>query len=91
MSSNINTVLADCEKQAEELVAEISKFRTAGAISDQTAKSLQAMCAALGEVQKKIYPFTQTFSRRVLYIIGGMLVANLVLLIAILAVLFLKK
>lgn len=91
MSSNINTVLADCEKQAEELIKEIAKYRTAGAISDQTAKSLQAMCVALGEVQKKIQPFTHTFSRRVFYIIGGALATNFVLLLTILVVLLFRK
>jgi len=91
MSSNINTVLADCEKQAEGLIKEIAKYRTAGAISDQTAKSLQATCVALGEIQKKIQPFTHTFSRRVLYIFGGALVANFLLALTILVVLLVKK
>lgn len=90
MSSNINTVLADCEKKAEELVKEIASYRTAGAISDQTAKSLESMCVALDQVEKKIQPFTQTFSRRVLWILGGALAAILVLLLTILVVLLLK-
>ena len=87
MSSNVNTVLADCEKQAEQLIQEIGKYRAAGAISDQTAKSLQALCASLTETQNRINPFTHVFAKRVLYILGGAMAVNIILLIAILVVL----
>ena len=37
MSQNLNTVLADCERQAEALVEEIEKYKAARVLSDQTA------------------------------------------------------
>ena len=35
MSSNLNEVLADCERQAQQLTKEIAKYQAAGAISEQ--------------------------------------------------------
>ena len=40
MASNINTVLADCEDQSKQLIAEISKYNAAGVLGYTAAKSL---------------------------------------------------
>ena len=87
MSSSINMVLADCEKQAKQLVEEITKYKSVGAISDQTANSLKSLCASLTETQKCIEPFTKIFARRVLFGICGGLFVNFALLVAILIIL----
>ncbi len=84
MSSNLNTVLADCERQAEALVLEIEKYRAARVLSDQTAASLEKLCIALRNTHEKIQPFTAVMSRRILIGLGAGLVINLGLLIAIL-------
>ena len=91
MSSNINTVLAECEKQAQQLISEIKNYRTAGQISEQTAKSLASLGVALTETQKRIKPFTEVFSRRALYFLGAALFLNLVLSAAVLIVLVFKN
>lgn len=49
MASNINTVLADCEDQSKQLIAEISKYHAAGVLGDKAAKSLEKLC----DVQKE--------------------------------------
>ena len=49
MASNINTVLADCEKQSKQLIAEISKYHAAGILGDKAAKSLENLCAVQKE------------------------------------------
>ena len=87
MSSNINMVLAECEKQAQQLIAEIEKYRSAGAISEQTAKSLASLGAVLTETLKCIKPFTEVFARRVLYILGAVLFLNIALSSAVLIIL----
>ena len=87
MPSNVNTVLADCEQQAKKLVEEVSHYRTAGALSEQTAKSLEKLCAALSETHSKIEPFTTIFARRILIGLGAILLVNVGLLVAILMVL----
>jgi len=90
MSSNLNMVLADCEKQAQELTTEVAKYQAAGAISDQVAKSLQSLFEALTETQERIEPFTHQFSRRVLVSIGVLLVSNSVLLLVVFFLLLTK-
>ena len=90
MSQNLNTVLADCERQAEALVEEIEKYKAARVLSDQTAASLEKLCMALGETHERIQPFTAVVSRRVLIGLGVGLIINLGLLIAILALLLLR-
>ena len=90
MSSNLNMVLADCEKQAQELTKEVAKYQAAGAISDQVAKSLQNLFEALTETQEHIEPFTHVFSRRILVSLGVLLVSNSVLLIAVVFLLLFK-
>ena len=87
MSSNINTALADCEKQAQQLIDEIGKFRAAGVLSEHTAASLNALCVSLRETQSNIQPFTEVFSRRVLFSVGVAFVINCGLLTAILVIL----
>ena len=87
MSSNVNTVLAECERQAGQLIEEIAKYRAAGAISEQTSKSLKALCDSLTETQKRIEPFTRVFAKRVLIVAGGVIALNTILLGAILVVL----
>ena len=77
MSSNANTGLADCELQARNLVEEIAKYRSAGVLSDQTARSLKSLCQALQETAVRIRPFTDVASRRVLYGAAGLLTLNL--------------
>ena len=49
MPSNINTVLADCEQQAKTLVDEIGRFKAAGVLGEQAAKSL----SKLSDVQRE--------------------------------------
>ncbi len=88
MPSNLNTVLADCEQQAKNLVEEISKYRAAGALSDQTTKSLETLCKALRDTHQKIQPFEAVFARRIVIILGSALLVNFVLLVAILILLF---
>ncbi len=90
MSSNINTVLAECEKQAQQLIAEIDRYRAAGAIGEQTAKSLASLGVALTETQKRIKPFTEVFARRVLYLFGAALFLNIALSSAVLIVLLIR-
>ena len=90
MSPNLNTVLADCERQAEALVEEIEKYRAARVLSDQTAASLEKLCVALSDTHEKIQPFTAVASRRVLIGLGVGLVINLGLLIVILGLLLLR-
>ena len=90
MSSNLNMVLADCEKQAQQLTKEVAKYQAAGAISDQVAKSLQNLFESLAETQERIEPFTQVFSRRVLMSVGALLVTNSVLLVAVVLMLLFK-
>ena len=81
-------VLADCEKQVKNLIEEISKYRAAGALSDQTVKSLEAICKALSDTHRKIQPFEAVFARRIVIILGSALLVNFVLLITILILLF---
>lgn len=76
MSSNENTGLADCELQARNLVEEITKYRSASALSDQTARSLKSLCEALQETAVRIRPFTDVVSRRVLYGAASLLTLN---------------
>jgi hypothetical protein len=90
MSSNLNTVLADCERQAQQLTKEIAKYQAAGAISDQVAKSLQRLFESLVETQERIEPFTHLFSRRILVSLGVLLISNSVLLITVVFLLLLK-
>lgn len=90
MSSDVNTILADCEKQARQLVEEVEKYRAAGAISDQTGRSLQALCVSLTETHKRIEPFTRVFAKRVLILMGGVMAINTILMIASLVVLLTK-
>jgi hypothetical protein len=87
MSSNLNTVLADCEKQAEVLVEEIGKHRTARVLSEQTADSLEKLCIALGDIHEKIQPFTAIVSRRILISLSVGYVINLGLLLIIVVML----
>ena len=84
MSSNINTVLADCEKQAQQLITEIEKFRSAGKISEETTKTLVSLCDALTETQNRIKPFTEVFVRRTLYLVGAAFILNICLSLSIL-------
>ena len=79
MNANVNTVLADCEKQVKALVEEIEKYKAAGVISNQAATSLDAVCVSLGETQKRIKPFTAIWSRRIMLISGILLGSNIVL------------
>ena len=90
MSSNLNIVLADCEKQAQQLTKEIAKYQAAGAISEQVAKSLQGLFESLAETQERIEPFTHVFSRRILLSLGALLASNSVLLIAVVLLLLFK-
>lgn len=87
MASNVNTVLDDCEQQAKKLVDEIGKYRAAGVLSDQTARSLDALCTALKETQANLEPLTSLAVRRYLLMFGAAMLANLALLIAILVML----
>jgi len=88
MSSNLNTVLAECEQQAKNLVKEIDKYRAAGILSDQTAKSLETLCIALHDIHQKIKPFEAVFIRRIVVILGSALLVNFILLVTILILLF---
>jgi hypothetical protein len=90
MSSNLNMVLADCEKQAQQLTKEIAKYQAAGAISEQVAKSLHRLFESLAETQERNEPIKHVFSRRVLVSLGVLLVSNSVLLIAVLFFLLFK-
>jgi hypothetical protein len=83
-------VLADCEKRAQELTTEVSKYEAAAAISDQVAKSLQSLFEALTETQERIEPFTHVFSRRILVSLGVLLVSNSILLLAVFFLLLAK-
>jgi hypothetical protein len=90
MSSNLNTVLADCEKNAEALIEEIGTYRTARVISEQSADSLEKLCVALQETHERIQPFTSIVSRRILIVLGVGFVANIILLLSILVLLLNK-
>lgn len=87
MSSNINTVLAECEEQAQALVAEIAKYRAAGQLSEETARTLDKLCDALEEVFDRVEPLTELRLRRTVLVLGTMLMVNTVLLVAILVAL----
>lgn len=90
MSSNINMVLAECERQTQQLIKEISKYRTAAAISDQSAKSLDSLCKALEATQRKIEPFIKQYTKRVLIGLFVLLWTN-TLLLAVITFLLLKN
>ena len=90
MSSNLNTVLADCERQAKALVEEIEEYRSARELSDQTAASLEKLCVALSDTNEKIKPFTAVVSRRVLIGLGIGFLINLGLLTVILFLLLFR-
>lgn len=90
MSSNLNTVLGDCGRLAEQLVEEIKNYRSARVLSNQTAESLEKLCLALRETHERILPFTEVFSRRILIGLGGLLVINCGLLLTILVMFFLR-
>jgi hypothetical protein len=83
MSSNLNTVLADCEKDAKALIEEIGNYRTARVLSEQSADSLEKLCVALQETHEKIQPFTTIISRRIIFGFGIVLSINLIVLLSI--------
>ena len=90
MSSNINTVLADCERQAKALIEEIEKYRAASALSEHVAQSLDKLCIALQDTHARILPLTMANVRRAIMAFGAMLAVNTALLIVI-CVLLLRK
>lgn len=91
MSSNINTVLADCERQAKALVEEIERYRAASVLSEQIAKSLDKLCIALQDTHARIRPLTTANLRRAILAFGAMLAINTVLLVVICVLLWLKR
>ncbi len=84
MPSNINTVLADCEQKAKQLVAEIQKYQAAGALSTQAAAALNKLCVALEDVHRRIRPLTESNVTRFLYALTGATALNFFLLVTIL-------
>lgn len=90
MSSNINTVLADCERQAKALVDEVEKYRAASVLSEQVAKSLDKLCIALQDTHARIRPLTMASVRRAILALGAMLALNTILLAVICILLWLK-
>jgi hypothetical protein len=90
MSSNINIVLADCERQAKALVEEIEKYRAASVLSEHVAKSLDKLCVALQDTHARILPLTTANVRRAILTFGAMAAINSVLLVVICVLLWLK-
>lgn len=90
MGSNINTVLAECEVKAKQLVVEIDKYKAAGILSNEVAQSLIELSRALKDTHSRIRPFTTVLVNKLLIALGVLLIINIGLLVSIL-LLILKK
>lgn len=91
MASNINTVLAECESNAKQLVEEIDKYKAAGILSNDVAQSLIELSRALKDTHSRIRPFTSVLVNKILIAMGTLLIINIGLLITILLIILKKQ
>lgn len=90
MSSDVNTALGECERQAKQLVDEIAKYRSAAVISEQAALSLNALCASLEETQRKIEPLMRQRMDRIVLGLAVGVGLNTALLAAVIVMLVIR-
>ncbi len=87
----IHELLADTQKRCEELVKEIDAFKSARALNQKAAESLDAMCETLKATTKAIEPFTEPRVRRIALILMVATGLNVILFFTILIVVLLRK
>ena len=75
----MNEQLEKINEQAQLLVAEIEKYKSASSINKQSAESFQVVADALKTVSSKIKPLSGMGFMRLQYITIGLAVLNIIL------------
>ena len=75
----MNEQLEKINEQAQLLVAEIEKYKSAASINRQSAESFQVVADALKTVSSKIKPLTGNGFLRLQYITMGLVALNIVM------------
>ena len=73
------------------LAEEMKSFKSARVLNQKAAEGLDATCEALKATTKAIQPFTELRVRRLSWLLVSSAVLNVLLFIAVLLVLLLKK
>ena len=77
----MNEQLEKINEQAQLLVLEIEKYKSASSINQQSAESFQVVAEALKSVSSKIEPLTENGFMRLQYLAVGLSVINIIILI----------
>jgi hypothetical protein len=75
----MNEQLEKINEQAQLLITEIEKYKSAASINRQSAESFQVVADALKTVSSKIKPLTGNGFLRLQYITMGLVALNIVL------------
>ena len=86
----MNEQLEKINEQAQSLIAEIEKYKSAANINRQSAESFQAVADALKTVSSRIKPLTGNGFLRLQYITIGLAAMNIVLAGALIYFLIIK-
>ena len=78
---SIHELLDDTQKQGQALLAEMESFKKAKEIHQDSAESLERICAALEESAKAITPFTESRLRNLQLLLYASMAFNLLLLV----------
>ena len=82
---SIHELLSDTQKQGEALLVEMESFKKAKEMHQDSAESLERVCAALKESAKAITPYTESRMRNLQLLLYASMAFNLLMLIIILA------
>lgn len=91
MPQDIHVLLDQCKDKAEVLISEIEKYKSATAVNQVAAESLNSTSQALKAIIKQVRPFTDIHFRRFEIILFVWNLLNSTFLIAILLILLMRK